>query len=184
MTWASPGSLVLAVLYRSIGDGKKATQGCPCGYLGSSDRQCRCSPLQIEKYLSKISGPLLDRISIHVTVRPVEADALRGDPTGESSEALRRRTLGARELQRRRFGDGGDDKWNATLPESAFRNLCPMTTEAEELLFAAQKRLCISARGRAHVIRVARTVADLDGAETIDTAHVAEAIQYRVPEVR
>jgi magnesium chelatase family protein len=158
-----------------------AMNPCPCGYHGSSQRQCRCSPLQIEKYLSKISGPLLDRISIHVTVRPVEIEALSGRASGESSDALRERAVAARAIQSARFaGDGAG--CNAGIPEGAFASVCPMTEEASELLVRAHKSLRISARGRAHVIRVSRTIADLEGAETIMEAHVAEAVQYRVRE--
>jgi magnesium chelatase family protein len=173
-----------------------AMNPCPCGYRGSSDHQCRCSPQQIEKYLGKISGPLLDRISIHITVRPVDIDALRSERAGESSASLRERATRTREIQRRRFdadgivtddtldAGGHVDACNALIPESRFRAHCRMEADAEELLFGAQKRLHISARGRAHVIRVARTIADLDENERITVHHVAEAIQYRMREVR
>jgi magnesium chelatase family protein len=161
-----------------------AMNPCPCGYHGSSQRQCRCSPLQIEKYLSKISGPLLDRISIHMTVRPVDIDALSGRASGESSDALRERAVAARAIQSARFAGDGAAGCNAGIPEGAFASVCPMTEEASELLVRAHKSLRISARGRAHVIRVSRTIADLEGAETITEPHVAEAVQYRVPEVR
>jgi len=160
-----------------------AMNPCPCGYHGSKQRQCRCSPLQIEKYLAKISGPLLDRISIHVTVRPVEAEALRGGPRGETSAEFKQRATRARDAQRRRFHDNGAGTCNAVVPESALRTLCAMDGDAEELLFDAQRRLLISARGRAHVIRVARTIADLADSETIAVDHIAEAIQYRVREM-
>jgi magnesium chelatase family protein len=156
-----------------------AMNPCPCGYHGSAERQCCCSPMQIEKYLAKISGPLLDRISIHITVRPVDIEALRSDRAGETSAAMRERTSRAREVQRRRFGNGADVS-NAVIPESVFRKACPMEADAEELLYGAQKRLRISARGRAHVIRVARTIADLDQKERITVHHIAEAIQYRI----
>ncbi len=160
-----------------------AMNPCPCGYRGSKDHQCRCSPMQIEKYLGKISGPLLDRISIHVAVRPVDPEALRGaPPAGDSSATLREIATRARDIQRRRFENGRADVCNAVMPESAFAELCPMAPDAEELLFSAQKRLRISARGRTHVIRVARTIADLEASETIDAGHVAEALQYRTRE--
>jgi magnesium chelatase family protein len=171
-----------------------AMNPCPCGYLGSSEYQCRCSPLQIEKYLSKISGPLLDRISIYVGVRPVEVESLRGDSVGESSASMRAEVIRVREIQSRRFeaetsssrvGCPADTAWivNAGIPESRFREYCPMEAEAEELLYAAQKRLRVSARGASHIVRVARTIADLEGAREIASHHIAEAVQYRVRDV-
>lgn len=166
-----------------------AMNPCPCGYMGSADYQCRCSPMQVEKYLARISGPLLDRISMNVTVRAVEIEALRGDPDGDSSATLRDLATRAREIQRRRLAgsqgivDSESIASNSLIPESAFRDFCPMDVDAEELLFDAQKRLRISARGRAHVARVARTIADLDDRERIAVHHVAEAIQYRIRDI-
>ena len=171
-----------------------AMNPCPCGYLGSSEYQCRCGPLQIERYLSKISGPLLDRISIYVGVRPVDVECLRGDAEGASSASMRAEVTRAREIQRRRLEEEASSSrvgplagtaWtvNAGIPEARFRVYCPMETEAEELLYAAQKRLRVSARGRSHIVRVARTIADLEGVEVIASHHVAEAVQYRVRDV-
>ena len=155
---------------------------CPCGYLGSADYQCKCSPIQVERYLAKISGPLLDRISIHTAVRPVDVDALRDHRGGEPSVSMRELAIRARDIQNRRFPPGSADVCNAVIPESAFRQFCTMEDDAEELLYSAQKRLRISARGRAHVIRVARTIADLEAADRITVHHIAEAIQYRIRE--
>jgi len=135
--------------------------------------------MQIEKYIGKISGPLLDRIAVHVSVRAVDPDALRNPGPGESSETIRIRVEQARSRQRHRLRDAGEFSTNALIPESLLREFCAMTNEAEELLFAALRRLTISARGRSHIIRVARTITDLAGDEVIDVNHMAEAIQYR-----
>ncbi|MDH3199141.1 MAG: YifB family Mg chelatase-like AAA ATPase [Candidatus Krumholzibacteria bacterium] len=157
-----------------------AMNPCPCGYHGSRERQCRCSPLQIENYVGKISGPLLDRIAIHARVQPVDPQAFRDTARGESTQAMRTRVIKAREIQTRRFaGDGL--AVNARIPERRFREWCRMESDAELLLAQAQRRFRVSARGRAHLIRVARTIADLEGAATIASRHLAEAIQYRVP---
>lgn len=160
-----------------------AMNACPCGYDGSDQRQCRCGPLQIENYLGKISGPLLDRVAIHVTVRPVELDAFRGAPpgnnNGENSAAMREQVRRAAAVQTSRNGG----VCNSRLREGHFREVCEMEDSAEELLFQAQKRLYISARGRAHVIRVARTIADLSGEVSIGRDHIAEAVQYRVRDI-
>jgi magnesium chelatase family protein len=160
-----------------------AMNPCPCGYLGSRDYQCRCSPLQIERYLAKISGPLLDRISIQISVRPVEVEALRQRSGGETSGELRKKTIRAREIQSRRFPRDAVVANNACLPESALRSTCNLEPASEDLLYKAQKQLRISARGSGHVIRVARTIADLEGEDNIAPHHVAEAIQYRIREL-
>jgi magnesium chelatase family protein len=137
----------------------------------------------VEKYLSKISGPLLDRISIQITVRPVEIEALRQRARGEGSGDMRRRAGRAREIQRRRFGPGSATAFNAGVPDQEFRAVCRLEGEAEDLLFSAQKQLRISARGASHVVRVARTIADLEEEKDIAPHHMAEAIQYRIREL-
>jgi magnesium chelatase family protein len=158
-----------------------AMNPCPCGYHGSRERQCRCSPLQIENYVGKISGPLLDRIAIHARVQPVDPHAFRDGARGETTETLRARVIAARQIQTRRFQDDGLAV-NARIPERHFSEWCRTEREAELLLMQAQRRFRVSARGRAHLIRIARTIADLEGVEVIAPRHLAEAIQYRMPE--
>ncbi len=160
-----------------------AMNPCPCGYLGSREQQCRCSPLRVEKYLGKISGPLLDRISIHVFVRPVETAAFRKPQARHESPSIREAVIEAREIQQRRSRKSPVAACNARLPEGLFKAVCRMEASAEELLYKAQKQLRISARGRSHVIRMARTIADLEGADRIAAHHLAEAVQYRLREL-
>lgn len=160
-----------------------AMNPCPCGYLGSSEQQCRCSPIQIQKYLAKISGPLLDRISIHISLRPVETTAFQSKPRNNESPQIRQMVAAARSIQRSRAGDTNEEFLNSRLPESRFKTFCIMEDAAGELLYKAQKQLRFSARGRAHIIRMARTISDLDESVHIKAHHVAEAIQYRLREL-
>jgi magnesium chelatase family protein len=158
-----------------------AMNPCLCGYHGSTIRQCRCSPMQIENYLGKISGPLLDRIAIHVAVRPVDVEAWNS-ATGTSrmtSATMREMVMGVREIQMRRFAETNGVDCNARIPEGMFATLCVMEPSAEALFVRAQKSLLVSARARGHIVRVARTIADLDECEKIGVRHVAEAIGYR-----
>jgi magnesium chelatase family protein len=152
-----------------------------CGYHGSSLKQCRCSPLQIENYLGKISGPLLDRIAIHVNVRPVDVEAWTGsDVTSRlTSAAMRELVVRVREIQQRRFVEVNGVDCNARIPEGLFATHCAMEPAAETLFVRAQKSLLVSARARGHIVRVARTIADLEGSERIAERHVAEAVGYR-----
>jgi magnesium chelatase family protein len=162
-----------------------AMNPCPCGYLGSREYQCRCTPLKIESYLGKISGPLIDRIAIHGCVRPVELEAYRNPDrgaAGESSAALRHGIEDARAIQYERYGRPGI--CNGRAPEKAVERLGAVSREAVELLFRAQKQLRISARGRGHIIRVGRTIADLDRSERVQAPHIAEAIQYRMRSIQ
>jgi magnesium chelatase family protein len=152
---------------------------CPCGSHGSKERQCRCSPRQIEAYLSKISGPLLDRIAIHVAVQPVELDSWVSSSARLTSAAMREAVIAARDVQARRFAEVGGVDLNARLPEGMFSTFCVMERTAEALFVRAQKSLLVSARARGHIVRVARTIADLDGCERIAERHVAEAVGYR-----
>jgi magnesium chelatase family protein len=158
-----------------------AMNPCLCGFHGSTIRQCRCSPMQIENYLGKISGPLLDRIAIHVAVRPVDVEAWNS-ATGTSrmtSATMREMVMGVREIQMRRFAETNGVDCNARIPEGMFATLCVMEPSAEALFVRAQKSLLVSARARGHIVRVARTIADLDECEKIGVRHVAEAIGYR-----
>jgi magnesium chelatase family protein len=160
-------------------DGKKATHRCNCGMHGSKLKQCKCSPMQIEKYLTKISGPLLDRIAIHVHVQPVDVEMLSSSSRRMTSVEMRNMVQRAREMQAKRFAAMNGIDCNARLPEAMFSQYCKMESAAEALFISAQKASLVSARARAHIIRLARTIADLGGSETLDDRHVGEALQYR-----
>lgn len=160
-----------------------AMNPCPCGYYGSEGRVCRCSPLQVKRYLSKISGPLLDRVSIYIPVRAVSpADLERmAEYSSMDSNHLREGVLCSVTIQEKRYARTEGVNRNAQVPVSRFKEYCPMDTEARELLSAAQRKLLFSARSRRNIVQVARTIADLDDTGDIMARHVAEAIQYRVP---
>jgi magnesium chelatase family protein len=160
-----------------------AMNPCPCGYHESDGQACRCSPLQVKRYLSKISGPLLDRVSIYIPVRAVSPADLEGltDGSGVSSERLRDGILRSVMIQDRRYRTSADINRNARIPVSRFKEFCPMEGEALRLLGTAQRKLLFSARARRNIVQVARTIADLDGGGEIKARHVAEAIQYRIP---
>ncbi|MDA0999851.1 MAG: YifB family Mg chelatase-like AAA ATPase [bacterium] len=156
-----------------------AMNPCPCGHLGDPSRACACTPKQIARYRSRISGPLLDRIDLHLNVPRLRWKELAEDPTGESSEAVRARVEAARELQRARFADTPGVHGNAHMGPEGIARFCRTDGEGKKLLERAVEHLGLSARAYHRVLKVARTIADLAGAETIAPAHVAEAIQYR-----
>jgi magnesium chelatase family protein len=163
-----------------------ASNPCPCGYHGSSVKQCTCSPIMRENYFGKVSGPLLDRIAIHVTVRPVDVEAwsVQDADARMTSAAMRAAAASARELQSHRFAGVPGVDCNARIPEGLFATYCAMDASAEALFVRAQKLLLVSARARGHIVRVARTIADLEGAEKIAERHVAEAVGYRGRDAR
>ena len=155
-----------------------AMNPCPCGYFGHPTRACTCSPQAVQRYLGKVSGPLLDRIDLHVEVPPVDYAQLSAKTPGESSADIRARVNAARQRQRERFGTSPIPD-NAHIPTGRLREFCPLTPGANALLSGAFERMGLSARAYDRLLKVARTIADLDGSDTIDTPHIAEAIQYR-----
>ena len=155
-----------------------AMNPCQCGYFGHPTRKCTCRSGAVAKYLSKISGPLLDRMDIHVEVPPVEYKELSRVSPSESSDEIRKRVNGARQLQQQRFGGTGIS-CNARITPAALHEFCPMTDDASKVLQMAFDRLKLSGRAYDRIVKVARTVADLDGEETIQSQHVMEAIHYR-----
>lgn len=155
-----------------------AMNPCPCGYLGHPTRECHCAPTMQRAYLSRVSGPLLDRVDLHIEVPPVEFDQLNTEEPSESSAAIRERVNAARRRQLCRFAGSGITS-NAQIPTGMLREVCPMTSAADTLLRGAFDRLGLSARAYDRLLKVARTIADLGGKETIDAVHVAEAVQYR-----
>jgi magnesium chelatase family protein len=152
---------------------------CPCGYFGSS-RECKCSPIQIQRYVGKISGPLMDRIDIHIDVPAVKFNELRGNgvPVGESSEAIRERVSRARETQLSRFNGDGVFSNSAMTPKH-IRTHCSLDSASEALLEKAMQRQGLSARAHDRILKVARTIADLEASPNIQPSHISEAINYR-----
>jgi magnesium chelatase family protein len=155
-----------------------AMNPCPCGYLGDRARSCACTPLQIERYRSKLSGPLLDRMDIHVDVPAVKFKELSGDRHGETSADIKKRVDFARARQAERF-KGKKIFSNAAMSAKDIRKYCEIGNDGKRLLELAVEKLGLSARAYARVLKVARTIADLDGADEILSGHISEAVQYR-----
>jgi len=159
-----------------------ALNPCPCGYRGDPRRACQCTAPQVEKYMAKVSGPLLDRIDIHLEVPAVPFRELSAARGGTSSGEMREAVLAARRLQTARVAaaDGAGPRCNARMTSRDIREQCRLDAPATDLLRAAVADLGLSARAHDKILRVARTIADLDGAERIACAHVCEAINYRL----
>ena len=151
---------------------------CPCGYHNHPDKECTCSSAAVQRYMGRISGPLMDRIDLHVEIVPVSREEMSSDTPAESSREIRRRVEAAREVQARRFAGTGIHT-NTMMSSSMLRRFCPLSAEARGLLDRAMVRLGLSARAYDRIIKVARTIADLDGAADIAAAHISEAINYR-----
>lgn len=157
-----------------------AMNPCPCGYLGDSQNNCRCSMPQIQKYRSKISGPLMDRIDIHIETPAVKIEELQEQDTGESSEAIRFRIESCRELQNSRFEEFGIKHYtNSTIPQNLIEKVCEIGNEEKLLIRKAMGQLSLSARAYNKILKVSRTIADLDQSIQIEKQHLLEAIQYR-----
>ena len=152
-----------------------------CGYRDDLLHECRCTPLQVQRYRNRLSGPLRDRIDLSVEVPALSASALTDAPAGESSAAVRERVVAARARQALRFGDSAV-RVNAGLSGRALRQHCRLDKHGLRLLETAARRLGLSARGYDCVLKVTRTIADLAGADGIEACHLAEALQYRMVE--
>lgn len=156
-----------------------AMNPCPCGYHGDPRRQCNCTPMQIERYMSRISGPLLDRLDIHIEVPPVPFRELSNDSAaGTNSETMKAQVVTAREIQHRRFGKGSL-RLNGRMLPSQIRKYCRLESDAESLLKTAMEEMGLSARAHDKILRISRTIADLEASENITATHLSEAINYR-----
>ncbi|HOW26232.1 MAG TPA: YifB family Mg chelatase-like AAA ATPase [Bacteroidales bacterium] len=156
-----------------------AMNPCPCGYYNHPDKDCVCQPGLVQKYINRISGPLLDRIDLHVEVIPVPFKELNQERVAEVSETIRNRVIAARQMQEKRFENEKGVYCNAHMSTKLTRKICRVGEAGEELLRNAMQRLSLSARAYNRILKVARTIADLDQSETISAEHLAEAIQYR-----
>jgi len=152
---------------------------CPCGYYNHPEKECSCSPQLVQRYLNKISGPLLDRIDLHVEVTPVAFTALSSQQQSEPSVRIRERVIRARHIQSIRFKDHHGIHANALMGSNLLKQVCVLDQPSITLLKKAMERLNLSARAYDRILKVSRTIADLDASESIQPEHVAEAIQYR-----
>jgi len=156
-----------------------AMNPCPCGHYGDLRRECRCAPTQVQKYRNRLSGPLMDRIDIHVEVPAMELKDMTATSLEESSASIRERVTLARFMQLKRFSDETRINCNARMTTRLLRKHCPLDTDSMELLKHAVTNLSLSARAYDRILKVARTIADLAGARSIQVDHLAEAVQYR-----
>lgn len=155
-----------------------AMNPCPCGFYGHPTKECSCTDAAKKRYMDKISGPILDRIDIHIEVAPVEYEQLSGKGNEEKSEEIKKRVNKARAIQQKRF-EGTNVSCNAKMTPRMTKEFCILSDDANELLKASFEKLGLSARAYDKILRIARTIADLDGAEDIEISHIAEALQYR-----
>ena len=158
---------------------KRATHGCPCGFYNHPEKECVCAPGVVQKYLNKISGPLMDRIDLHVEVTPVSFNELSSERKSEESSKIRERVILAREIQSKRFEGNEHVHSNAQMEANMVQEICVIGDTGKNLLNRAMTKLNLSARAYDRIIKVSRTIADLAGSEEIKTEHLAEAIQFR-----
>jgi len=152
---------------------------CPCGYYNHPEKNCVCAPGVVQKYLNRISGPLLDRIDIHVEVTPVPFKELSSKRSSEKSEVIRERVIKARKIQEERFVTDKGIYCNAQMNSKQLRNICSIDEAGQMMLKTAMEKLGLSARAYDRILKVSRTIADMEGAEHIEAQHLAEAINYR-----
>jgi Predicted ATPase with chaperone activity len=152
---------------------------CPCGFYNHPEKECTCPPGAVQKYLNKISGPLLDRIDLHVEVTPVPFSELSRSKMQENSAMIRSRVVRAREVQAERYKNFEGIYCNAQMTSKMFKQICAIDAAGQQMLKTAMERLNLSARAYDRILKVSRTIADLDESEKILPAHLAEAIQYR-----
>jgi len=155
-----------------------AMNPCNCGFYGDPTRECKCTPPQIQRYISKISGPLLDRIDIHIDVPAVKVRELSAQESGESSTEIRERVIRARKIQQQRFA-GEPVYCNAQMSPRLIRKHCQLDTASQQLLERAIMKYGLSARAYDRILKVSRTIADLEGAEQIAENYISEAVNYR-----
>jgi magnesium chelatase family protein len=176
------GSLTFSANFQLIA----AMNPCPCGYYGDSQKPCTCAYAMVTKYQKRISGPLLDRIDIHIEVPRVDYEKLSGDRMGEPSECIRARVQAARDIQTKRYSNTRNSNTelsaivcNADMRVGEIRQFCKLPDDGQSLMRAAMTQLNLSARAYHRILKLARTIADLAGCEEIQSAHLAEALQYR-----
>ena len=157
-----------------------AMNPCPCGFLGDKERECSCTPFNVERYMNKLSGPLLDRIDLHLNVPRISFEKLTEVQPAESSEVIRTRVEKARDIQKHRLIDY-DIATNAEMSSSLVKKHCELPTDAQKLLQSAVEQMNLSGRAYYRILKLSRTIADLDQREKLQLSDVAEALQYRAP---